>query len=148
VDAARPIRLATGPAVDPVWSPRGNVIVYEGRQDAFAPLLAVRDDGTPVNFPAVRVPTGGRGRARFLPDGGGLVYLQGEIIGAPDFWLLDMTSKRSRQLTRLPSGTTTSSFDITPDGTHIVFDRVIERSDIALIELPKPGASAPGPASR
>jgi len=144
----KPIRLTTGTAVNPVWSPTTNVIVYEGRQDAFAPLLAVRDDGTPMSLPAVRVPTGGRGRARFLPDGRRLVYLQGEIIGAQDFWLLDMTTNAPRQLTRLSVGQGTNSFDITPDGTHIVFDRLVERSNIALIELPKPGAGAPGQAPR
>jgi Tol biopolymer transport system component len=148
VDGGKPIRLTSGAALDPVWSPTGNVIVYAGRQDAFAPLIAVRDDGTPVSFPAVRVPTGGGGRARFLPDGSGLVYLQGETIGAQDFWLVDMTTKRPRQLTRPSSAASINSFDISPDGKHILFDRVVEHSDVVLIELPKLGAIAPSPAAR
>jgi hypothetical protein len=29
------------------------------------------------------------------------------------------------------------AFDITPDGAHIVFDRLRENSDVVLIELPR-----------
>jgi serine/threonine protein kinase/Tol biopolymer transport system component len=146
VGGGRPVRLKSGPASDPVWSPTGNFIVYVGQQDASAPLLAIRDDGTAMEFPPIRVPTGGRGRARFLPNGTGLVYLQG--TGPQDFWLLDIASGRSRQLTRLSGGASTSTFDVSPDGTRIVFDRLREISDIVLIELPKPGAAAPAPASQ
>jgi len=135
VAGGKPVRLLSGPAIDPVWSPDGHTIVYAGQQTATAPLLAVRDDGTPVSLPAIRIPTGGRGRARFLADGR-LVYIQGPT-GPYDFWLLDLTTKATRQLTRLSSAAVTSTFDITPDGTHIVLDRVHEQSDIVLIELSK-----------
>ena len=135
VAGGAPERLTTGSAFDPVWSPDGTLIVYSAQQAATAPLLAVRPNGNPVNLPAIRVPTGGGGRARFLPDGG-LVYLQGSV-GKQDFWLLDLTTFQSRRLTRLASPATTTTFDIAPDGSRIVFDRIREHSDIVMIDLAK-----------
>jgi hypothetical protein len=54
-----------------------------------------------------------------------------------DFWLLDLTTKQSRQLTRLNSPAAMRTFDITVDGKQIVFDRLRENSDIVLIDLPR-----------
>jgi serine/threonine protein kinase len=135
IDGGTPVRLTPGPALDPVVSPDGNLIVYAGQQAAFATLLAVRPDGSPVTLPLIRVLSGGGGRARFLPDGN-LVYMRG-TTAIQDFWLLDLATNNTQQLTRLSSPTTTTSFDITPDGRHIVFDRVREQSDLVLIDLPK-----------
>jgi Tol biopolymer transport system component len=136
VNGGAPRRLAKGPAFDPVWSPLGNLIVYTGRQLATAPLLAVDpvDPDRKVNLPVVEVAFGGGGRSRFLPDGKGLVFLKGSV-GAQDFWLLDLTTLRMRALTRLSNPATIFSFDIAPDGRHIVFDRIRENSDIRLIDL-------------
>ena len=135
VDGGEPVRLVSGPASDPVWSPTEDLIVYTSQQGANAPLLAVRPDGEPLKIPAIRVPFGGGGRARFLPDGN-LLYVQG-AVGAQDFWLLDLATGKSRQITRLSNPATMFAFDITPDSTHIVFDRVRENADIRLIDLPK-----------
>jgi WD40-like Beta Propeller Repeat len=135
VDRGTPVRLTSGPAFDPVVSPDGNLIVYTGKESAFALLLAVRPDGSPVTLPPIRVLSGGGGRARFLPDGN-LVYMHG-LTTTQDFWLLDLATKKTQQLTRLSNPTTTTTFDIAPDGKHIVFDRVREHSDLVLIDLPK-----------
>jgi hypothetical protein len=62
------------------------------------------------------------------------VYAQGPFP-AQDFWLLDLTTKRSRQLSRFNNSAATRSFDVTADGKQIVFDRVRENSDIVLIDL-------------
>ena len=135
-DAAQPVRLTTGPAADPVWSPDGpfgQVIAYVGLQTAFAPLLAVRPNGTPVALPPIRILTGGRGRFRFLPDGR-LAYLKGDS-GGQDFWLLNIATKETRRLTQLANVALISAFDIAPDGSRIVFDRLREHADVALIEL-------------
>jgi Tol biopolymer transport system component len=49
VGGGMPVRLTTGPASNPAWSPKGDLIVYAGANVGFfAPLLAVRPDGTPV----------------------------------------------------------------------------------------------------
>jgi serine/threonine protein kinase len=130
-----PVRIAKGPFLDPVWSPRGDLIVYGGTQVfTVLPLLAVHPDGTPAKLPEISVQRDGE-RARFLPDGSGLVYMLGSSTAAQDFWLLDLVTMHSRRLTRLNNSAAMRTFDITPDGRQIVFDRSRENSDILLIDL-------------
>src|SRR4029453_13593153 len=140
VDGGKPFRLVTGQAFDPIWSPNGDLIVYSGPlAGGTAPLLAVRPDGSSVsNFPTdIKTSAQGGGASRFL-DGKRLVYLQSPIaIGARGFWLLDLTTNEKRQLARLAGSETTMTFDITPDGKRIVFDRLRENSEIVLIDLPR-----------
>ena len=134
LDHGAPVRLIAGTARDPVWSPLGDLIVYTGANVSVdAPLLAIRADGTNVGLPAIRLRVEGK-RYRFLPDGLALVYAQGPFP-AQDFWLLDLVTKRSRQLSRLTNFAATQSFDVTADGKQIVFDRVRENSDVVLIDL-------------
>src|SRR5208282_3068089 len=129
-----PVRIATGRFLDPVWSPRGDLIVYCGTQVfTLTSLLALRPDGTPVNLPEIKVQRDGE-RARFLPDGTGLVYMLGSTLAGQDFWLLDLSTMRSRRLTELNNPATRRTFDISPDGIRIVFDRFMENSDIRLID--------------
>ena len=143
VSGGAPTRLFKGDAYHPVWSPDGSIIAYVGESvGAYAPLLAVSPAGTPITLPPIqlrygsdRITTFGGERARFLPDGKGLVYMQG-LLPQQDFWLLDLTTHKTRQLTHLRSGEAMRTFDVTPDGKHIVFDRSRENSDIVLIELP------------
>jgi Tol biopolymer transport system component/predicted Ser/Thr protein kinase len=134
VDGGSPVRIAAGSFLDSVWSPRGDLIVYCGPQVfTLMPLLAMHPDGTPVKLPEIKVQRDGE-RARFLPDGTGLVYMLGSTGDEQDFWLLDLGTMRSRRLTRLSSPAVMRTFDITPDG-RIIFDRSLENSDILLIDL-------------
>ncbi|UCF38379.1 MAG: serine/threonine-protein kinase, partial [Acidobacteriota bacterium] len=134
VEGSLPERIVDGEALNPVWSPDGKLIVYSGTQvAAYAPVLAVQPDGTPFELPRIEVLRGGE-FFRFLPSGEGLIYLKG--LRAPrNFWLLDLGSRETRQLTRLDAAGTIRSFDITPDGKEIVFDRIQDNSDIVLIDL-------------
>jgi Tol biopolymer transport system component len=132
VDGSPPTRLLTGPATNPVWSPDGTLILYSGPLvGGVVPLLATRPDGTPVKLPPLTVRSGGY---RFLPDRTGLVYLPRRQ--SLDFWLLDFATNSSRQLTRLANRGNLATFDLTPDGKSVVFDRSTENSDVVLIDLP------------
>ncbi len=134
VSEGMPVRVTTGEASNPVWSPSGNLIVYAGQNVGFfAPLLAVRPDGTPVKLPSIEVLREGV-RVRFLPNGSGLVYMQG-LPSEQSLWLLDLATMKSRQLTRLNNAGAIRSFDIGPDG-NIVFDRQRGNSHVVLIDLP------------
>ncbi len=136
LDGGSPVRLVAGQALNPVWSPDGNLIVYAGTNvRTFAPLLAVRPDGTSVKLPEITVRRLGE-RVRFLPDGKSLIYMQG-LLESQDFWLLDLASMKSRPLTRLQNRASMRTFDIASDGKQIVFDRFRENSHAVMIDLPK-----------
>ena len=131
VEGGEPVRLVSGQAFNPAWSPTGDLIVYAAEVGGSVPLVGVRPDGTPVELPSVRVRPGGY---RFLPDGTGLVYLRHTQL--PDFWLLDLATKKPRRLAHLSHPGALQAFDITPDGKHVVFDLSRENSSIVLIDLP------------
>jgi Tol biopolymer transport system component len=136
LDGGSPVRLASGSALNPVWSPDGSLIVYAGTNvRTFAPLLAVRPDGTSVTLPDIILRRLGE-RVRFSPDGKSLIYMGG-LLASQDFWLLDLASMKSRLLTRLQNLAAMRTFDITSDGKQIVFDRLRENSQVVMIDLPK-----------
>jgi Tol biopolymer transport system component len=84
LEGGSPVRLVAGQALNPVWSPDGSMIVYAGTNEgSFAPLLAVRPDGTSVQLPKISVRRLGE-RVRFLPDGKSLIYMQG-LLASQDF---------------------------------------------------------------
>jgi Tol biopolymer transport system component len=134
-DGGQSMRLAAGAAFNPAWSPDGSLIVYAGPNvSIFAPLLAARADGTKVELPSIKVRRDGE-RARFTPDGK-VIYMQGQLR-AQDFSLLDLSTMKTRPLTNLKQRDSMRTFDVTPDGKRIVFDRLRDNSDIVLIDLPK-----------
>jgi Tol biopolymer transport system component len=61
--------------------------------------------------------------------------MQGNLR-AQDFWLLNLRTMESRRLTQLKQRDSMRTFDVTPDGKQIVFDRLRDNSDIVLIDLP------------
>jgi Tol biopolymer transport system component len=136
VDGSAPVRLVSDEGVNPVWSPRGDLIVYAvpfGGAGGRNRLRGVRPDGTAVELPEVQVRRGGA--HRFLRNGAGLVYLQGPEVR--DFWIVDLTTNKTRQLTHLSDRGYLNHFDITPDGKYLVFDRSRQNSDVVLIDLPR-----------
>ena len=130
-----PVRLTSTVGRNPVWSPDGSMIVYSGPNSfTLTPLLAIRADGTPIKMPEIVTQRDGE-RLRFTPDGRGLVFMRGtEATPWQDFWLLDLTTMNTRRLTRLTDRATMRTFDITPDGKQIIFDRQRENSGVVLIE--------------
>jgi Tol biopolymer transport system component len=136
LEGGSPVRLVSGAALNPVWSPDGSLIVYAGTNvSSFAPLLAVRPDGTSIALPHISLRRLGE-HVRFSPDGKSLIYMQG-LLASQDFWLLDLASMKSRPLTRLQNRAAMRTFDVTSDGKQIVFDRLRENSQVVMIDLPK-----------
>jgi hypothetical protein len=78
----------------------------------------------------------GGARYRFVPGRKELVYVPGSQLSPEHFWLLDLSTMKSRELSKFDNHAT-RTFDITPDGKQIVFDRLRENSDIVLIDLPE-----------
>jgi Tol biopolymer transport system component len=135
VAGGEPVRLTTSVGRNPVWSPDGSLIAYAGPNVfTLAPLLAVRPNGAPVKMPEIRTQRDGE-RMRFMPDGQGLIFMRAaEATPWQDFWLLDLKTMNTRRLTRLMDRATMRTFDITPDGKQIVFDRLRENSAVVLID--------------
>ena len=138
VESGEPVRLVAGQVTNPVWSPDGKLIVYSGGFfNGQVELRGVRPDGNAVELPPLRVRPGGY---RFLPGATGqLVYLP--LLRSLDFWLYDLSTGKTRQLTHLDDQGLLGTFDVTPDGKQILFDRTRTNSNIALIELPSAKAA-------
>jgi Tol biopolymer transport system component len=128
-----PAALVSEYSLDPAWSPDGRFLVYSGADiGATFPLRAVASDGKPYALP-VPILTRGARRVVFSPDGRAIVVLRGDI-GHKNFWSIDLKSGVERQLTELPPDFDVRDFDLSADGTEILFDRVEANSEMALIE--------------
>jgi Tol biopolymer transport system component len=135
VESGEPVRLTRGPASNPVWSPDGSVIVYTGPTvGATGPLLMIHSDGTPAMVPSIQVLVGSE-RYRFIPGRQTLVYIPGADYSSQNFWMLDLAAMKARQLSTVDNRDT-RTFDISPDGKQIVFDRLRDNSNIVLIDRP------------
>jgi Tol biopolymer transport system component len=123
-------------SVDPTWSPDGRFVVYSGPDigTTFS-VKAVTGDGAPHPLPAMTLTRGARHIA-FLPGGKSLVLLRGEIQHK-NLWLIDLETGAERQLTSLPPDFDIRDFDISADGHDIVLERVQERSNVVLLDLPQ-----------
>jgi serine/threonine protein kinase/Tol biopolymer transport system component len=127
--------LASEYSMDPVWSPDGKYFVFSGADVGTTfPLRASGPDGRPYGMPSMVLTRGAR-RVAFARNSGSLIVLRGEMVHK-NLWLVDPQKGTERQLTNLPSNFLIADFDISPDGTEIVVERVLDSSNIALIERP------------
>jgi serine/threonine protein kinase len=138
-DGGAAVRLVAGVdsvASNPVWSPDGRFILYsEGRGSATVRLRGITPDGHPFPLPEIWVGNTGD-RYRFLPDGKNLVISKG-VLWLQNFSLLNLATGKVRELTHLSRQFINRSFDVSPDGKQILFDRYRHNSDIVLIDLPQ-----------
>jgi Tol biopolymer transport system component len=140
VDGGAPARVYDKFCYFPLWSPDDRYILFaEYIQGPVMHLKAVTPQGKPVVLPEIELTFPALARSpspyRFLPDGKNLVMQQGGFR-KQQFWLASLETGQRRQLTDLRPGRNIRTFDVTPDGKRILFDRVQENSDIVLIELP------------
>jgi TolB protein len=136
VDGGAPIELTTTLSVTPVWSPDGGLILYSEQQRAGQfEVKAMTPDRSPVPIVAVQiVGFNSATRYRFVPEGDALIVLEG-VIGAQNFYKLDLATGKRRQLTDLDGPHVIRNFDVSPDGRHIVFDRWQQHTDVAMMTL-------------
>jgi Tol biopolymer transport system component/tRNA A-37 threonylcarbamoyl transferase component Bud32 len=142
LDGGPPVRLRDTLSFNPVWSPDDRFIIYsEQRASGTFDVKTMAPDGGPVVVPAVAslglvFPLAFGTPYRFMPRGKTLITLQG---AAPNqnFFRLDLETGERRQLTSFDpkSGSMIQNFDISPDGTRIVFDRLRNHADIVLMNL-------------
>ncbi|HET9329750.1 MAG TPA: hypothetical protein VFO23_04420 [Steroidobacteraceae bacterium] len=128
-----PAQLVGEYSLDPAWSPHGEFVVYSGADVGTTfPLRAAASDGRPYPMPGVMLTRGAR-RVAFLKNRQALVLLRGDI-GHKNLWLVDLQSGAERVLSELPRDFVIQDFDVAADGSEVVFDRVEENSELALIE--------------
>jgi Tol biopolymer transport system component len=154
--AATILANAPSPSSNPVWFPDNSLIVYsEAGLGRYNILGAVRPDGTPYKLPSlaareenrvlveffptifstpgVRVRSQGE-RYRVTPDSKSLILMFG-TTKSQQFHLFNVATGEVRPLTNFRPGYAMRTFDISPDGKTILFDRRKDNSDIVLIEL-------------
>ena len=137
VDGGSPAVFVREYSVDPAWAPDGRFVVYSGPDigTTFS-VKAVTAEAAPYPLPALTLTRGARHLA-FLPGGRALVLLRGEIQHK-NLWLIDLETGAERQLTHLAPDFDIRDFDISPDGRDVVLERVQERSNVVLLDLPRP----------
>ncbi len=137
LDGRSPAAFVREYSVDPAWAPDGRFVVYSGPDigTTFS-VKAVTADATPHSLPPLTLTRGARHLA-FLPGGRTLMLLRGDIEHK-DLWLIDLVTGTERQLTHLPADFDIRDFDVSPDGQEVVLERTQERSDLVLMDLPRP----------
>jgi Tol biopolymer transport system component len=137
VDGRSPGPFVQEYSVDPTWAPDGRFVVYSGPDigTTFS-VKAVTAEAAAHPLPDLTLTRGAR-HLTFLPGGRTLVFLRGEIQHK-NLWLIDLETGAERQLTNLTPDFDIREFDISPDGREVVLERLQERSEVLLLDLPQP----------
>jgi Tol biopolymer transport system component len=137
IDGRSPASFVHEYSVDPAWAPDGRFLVYSGPDigTTFS-VKAVTAEAAPRRLPPLTLTRGARHLA-FLPGGQALVLLRGDIQHK-NLWLIDLETGAQQQLTNLSSDFDIGDFDVSPDGREVILERVQERADVVLLDLPRP----------
>jgi Tol biopolymer transport system component len=136
LDGRPPVPLVQEYSTDPAWAPDGRFVIYSGPDigTTFS-VKAVTPEGAAHSLPPLTLTRGARHLA-LLAGGRSLVLLRGEIQHK-NLWLVDLETGAERQLTNLSPDFDIRDFDISADGREVVLERVQERSEIVLLDLPR-----------
>jgi Tol biopolymer transport system component len=130
-----PDRLLDTLSFNPIWSPDGRFIVYSEQQGGGSfQVKAITPDKASVPLPELQVGYTIATPYRFMPNGKALIALEGNL-GAQNFSWVDLEGGQQRQMTDFKAGFVIQNFDVSPDGTQIVFDRLRNNSDVVLMNL-------------
>jgi len=137
VNGGSPAPFVREYSVDPAWTPDGRFAVYSGPDigTTFS-VKAATAESAAHPLPTLTLTRGAR-HLTFLNGGRALVFLRGEIQHK-DLWQIDLETGTERQLTHLAPDFHIRDFDISPNGREVVLERVQERSDVVLLDLPQP----------
>jgi len=136
------VRILDDYALDPAWAPREQLLVFSGMDPGTTfPVKAITSVGQPYEIPELMLSRGGAlgvtqvgaRRLRFLPGQAALVVLRGDIQHK-NLWAWELTTGSWRQLTNFGRDIVIGDFDVSPDGSLVVFERVQEHSDIVVID--------------
>jgi Tol biopolymer transport system component/tRNA A-37 threonylcarbamoyl transferase component Bud32 len=136
------VRMLDEYALNPAWAPRGEFLIYSGINIGTAfPVKAVTAVGQPYKIPELTLSRGaalgvtqvGARRLRFLPGQAALAVLRGNVQHK-NLWAWELTTGSWRQLTNFGRDIVIGDFDVSPDGSMVVFERVQEHSDVVVID--------------
>jgi Tol biopolymer transport system component len=120
-------------SIDPAWATSGEMVVYSGPDIGTTFTVKAANTSGPVSLPNLTLTRGAR-RVRFMPERRAIVVMRGEVQHK-NLWLIDLATGLERQLTNVPADFNIRDFDVSPDGSEIVLERVEEDSDVVLLEL-------------
>ena len=137
VDGRSMVSLTQEYSEGPVCAPDGRFVVYSGPNIGTTfPVKAVTSAGTQYHFPVLNLTRGAR-HLVLMSGGKELAFLRGEMQHK-DLWSINLETGAERQLSDLPPDFDVRDFDISQDGHEVVLERDQDRSDVVLIDLPKP----------
>jgi Tol biopolymer transport system component len=135
LDGRPPAPVVSEHAVDPVWSPLGDVVLFSGADVGTTfPLKAATADGRAYRMPETLTLTRGARHVAFVPGHRSILVLRGEMRHK-NIWSIDLDTGAAAQLTHFEPGFNIRDFDISPDGREIVIEQVQEHSDIVLLDV-------------
>jgi Tol biopolymer transport system component len=136
LDGGAPVPFVRDYSVDPAWSPDGRFVAYSGPDIGTTFSVNVLSTAASANLSPARTLTLTRGARHvvFLPKERALVFLRGEIQHK-NLYLADLQTGAERQLTNLAADFDVRDFDVSSDGSEVIFERVQQRSDVVLMDL-------------
>jgi Tol biopolymer transport system component len=137
-DGSEATRIVEGFAIHPEVSPDGRYVLWFSETPGEGRTLHVHDvaDGRPAGWEI-------RGlsdwRARWLPDGKRIAFVDGEGVGVRGLFVQDFSPGRDTRSTRRPlvpldPDLETESFGISPDGSRVTLAQIEYGSALLLIE--------------